>query len=124
MLFLAISPLNHSAAGSGLESLGYWLGLQTLAKDRCVSDTELLVREILIIAAHKGPLFLLPLVIFVSQLLRRCDQNKVFSSSLPWIVDILLLLGQLYGFSSSSCRLCLEIEIIFQNLFVCFHISW
>ena len=80
------SPLNYSAAGSGLKCLGHWLGLQTLAKDRCVSDTELPMREILINAAHKGPSFLLPLVIFVGQVFRSCDQNRVFSS---WIMDIL-----------------------------------
>ena len=29
------------------------------------------------------------------------------------------MLGQLYGLSGSSCRLCLEIEIIFKNLSLC-----
>ena len=121
-LLLATS-LNHSADGSGLKGLGHWLGLQTLAKDSCVSDTELPVREIFIKAAHKGPSILLPLVIFVGQLFRSCDQNRIFPFH-PWIMDILLLLDQLCGLSSSSCCLCLEIEIIFQTLFVHFHLSW
>ena len=116
-ILLATSPLNHSTAGSGLKTLGNWLGLQTLAKDSCVSATELPLREILIKAVQKSLSFLLPLVIlFVGQLFRSCDQNRVFSPSHSWIMDILLLLGQLYGLSGSSCRLCLEIEIIFQNV--------
>ena len=56
-ILLATTPLNHSAAGSGMKSLGHWLSLPTLVEDRCVSDTELTVREILIKAVHKGPLF-------------------------------------------------------------------
>ena len=35
-ILLITSPLDHSAAGSGLKSLGHWLGLQTLARNRCV----------------------------------------------------------------------------------------
>ena len=76
-----------------------------MTKDRCVCDTELPVREILINAAHKGPSFLLPLIIFVDQVFNGCDQTRVFSPSHPRIMDILLLLGQLYTVSGSSCRL-------------------
>ena len=77
------------------------------------------MREILINAVHKYPSFLLPLVIFVGQVFRSCDQNRVFSPSHPWIMDILLLLNQLYGLSGSSSRLCLQIQIIFKNLSLC-----
>ena len=66
-ILLATSPLNYSTAGSGLKKLDHWLVLQTLAKYRCVSDTELPVREILINAVHKGPSFLLPSVIFAAK---------------------------------------------------------
>ena len=90
-ILLATSSVNHSAARSGLKSLGRWLGLHTLARDRCVSDTELPVREILFNAGHKGSSSLLPLVIFVGQLLRSCVHSKVFGPSHPWIMDILLL---------------------------------
>ena len=109
------SPINHFAAGSGLKSLGHWFGLQTLARDRCVSDIELPVREILFNAGHKCP----SSWFFVGQLLRSCVHNRVFGLSHPWIMDILLLLGQLFVLSSSNCRLCSEIEIILCNLSLC-----
>ena len=48
-----------------LKSLGHWLGLQTMARDRCVSDTELPVKKILFNAGRKGSSTLLPLVILV-----------------------------------------------------------
>ena len=81
------------------------------------------MRKILIKAVHKGPSLLLPLVTFVGQVFRSCDQNRDFSPSHPWVMNMLLLLGQLYRLSGSSCHLCLEIEIIFKNLSVRFHLS-
>ena len=38
---LGTSPLNHFTGGYGLKNVGYWLGGQTLARDKYVSDTEL-----------------------------------------------------------------------------------
>ena len=65
-ILLVTSLLNHFTGGSGLKNLGHWLSLQTLARDKCVSDTtELPVREILLEVAHKGHSSLLPVVIFV-----------------------------------------------------------
>ena len=121
-ILLAPSPLNHSAAGSGLKSLGHWLAWsQTLAKDRCVcvSDTELPVREILINAAHKDPSFLLPLIILWVNCSGAVIKIGFLAHLAHGFMDILLFLGQLYGLSGSSYHLCLETEIIFQNLSLC-----
>ena len=86
----------------------------------CVSDTELPVRRILFKAGRKGPhLCCFWLYNSVGQLLKSCIHNWVFGPSHPWIMDILLLLGQLYELYSSNCHLCLEIEIIFRNLSLC-----
>ena len=78
-----------------------------------ISDTELPVREILIKAAHKDPSFLCSFCgPVVQELLPKHDFYSLFHQ---WIMDTLslLLLEQLHG---SSCHLCLEIELIFQNL--------
>ena len=82
-LLLADPPHGDSAAGPSLKNLGHWLGLQTLASDRCVSASELPVREILLNAAHKGPSVLLPVVSFVAQLLKTSAQSEAFHSSHP-----------------------------------------
>ena len=48
--------------------------------------------------------------------------TRVFFPSHPWIMDILLLLGQVFGLSGSSWYLYLGIEIIFCNLYLCISI--
>ena len=108
-VLLATSPLNHSAAGSGLKSHGHWLGLQALARDRCVSDNELPVREILFIAACIRALHLCCLWLSLwGNLSRSYVYNRVLGPSHPWIMDTLLLLGQLYGL---FCNLTLCVSI-------------
>ena len=88
-ILLSEAPLNTTVRSS-LNKLDHWLGLQTLAKDQCISTIELPVREFLVSAAHGGSLVLLPLISFVSQLLKTSVQSTIFSPFHLWIVDILL----------------------------------
>ena len=99
---------------------GHWLGVLTLAKDRCVSDSELPVKEILIKAVRKGPSFLLLLVIFVGQLFRSYDQNGVLAHFTHGLWTFCYFWAScMHGLSSSSCHLCLEIKIIIFKIYLC-----
>ena len=104
--------------GPSLKNLGHWLGLQTLARDKGVSEEWLPLKEVILFAAHGDLSNLLCVLSFVSQLLGHSAHSRIFQPSHPWIVDILFLLGQLYVYASfsSNLRLCLAIEIIFTHL--------
>ena len=77
-ILLSEAPLNTTVRSS-LNNLGHWLGLQTLAKDQCISTIELPVREFLVSAAHRGYSVLLPLISFVAQLLKTNVQRTPHS---------------------------------------------
>ena len=83
-----------------------------MGKDRCVSDTELPAREILIKAAYKA----LHFCCLWSFLWANCSRAVI---KIAHLTHGLRTLGQLYRLSGSSCCLCLEIEIIFQNFSLC-----
>ena len=102
--------------GPSLKNLGHWLGLQTLARDKGVSEEWLPLKEVILSAAHGDLSDLLYVFSFVSQLLGHSAHSRIFQPSHPWIVDILFLLGQLYTSFSSNLHLCLAIEIIFTHL--------
>ena len=98
------------------QNFGHWLGLQTLAKDKGVSEERLPLKEVILSAAHGDLPDLLYALSFVSELLGHSPHSRIFHASHPWIVDILFLLGQLYASFGSNLCLCLAIEIIFTHL--------
>ena len=55
--------------GPILKNLGHWLGLQTLAKDKGVSEERLPLKEVILSAAHRDLSDLLYVLSFVSELL-------------------------------------------------------
>ena len=77
-----------------------------------ISKEGLPLKEVILSAAHGDLLHLLCVLSFVSEMLDHSPHSRIFHPSHPWIVDILLLLGQLYASFGSNLRLCLAIEII------------
>ena len=90
--------------------------MQTLAKDKGISEESLPLKEVILSAAHRDLPDLLCVLSFVSELLGHSPHSRIFHPSHPWIVDILFLLDQLYASFGSNLRLCLAIEIIFTHL--------
>ena len=65
-----------------LKNLGHWLGLQTLAIDKSVSEE---LKEVILSAAHGDLPDLLCVLSFVSELLGRSPHSRIFHPSHPWI---------------------------------------
>ena len=102
LILLADQPF----VGPILKNLGHWLGVQTLAEDKDVSEERLPLKEVILSAAH-GDLSCWAIVPIAGSFIHLI---------LNWIVDILFLQGQLYASFGSNLRLCLVIEIIFTHL--------
>ena len=76
--------------GPILKNLGHWLGLQTLAKDKSVSEERLPLKEVILSAAHGDPLYLSCWAIVP------IAGSFIHLVILGLHVDILFLLGQLH----------------------------
>ena len=67
--------------GPSLKNLGHWLGLQTLARDKGVSEEWLPLKEVILSAAHGDLSDLLCVLSFVSQLLGHSAHSRIFQPS-------------------------------------------
>ncbi|XP_064466564.1 CCR4-NOT transcription complex subunit 1-like isoform X2 [Ornithodoros turicata] len=99
-----------------LKSLGHWLGMLTIAKNKPILQIDIDIKSLLIEAYHKGQQELLYVVPFVAKVLESCAKSKVFKPPNPWTMGIVNALAELHQEPELKLNLKFEIEVLCKAL--------
>lgn len=99
-----------------LKSLGHWLGMLTIAKNKPILQIDIDVKSLLIEAYHKGQQELLYVVPFIAKVLESCAKSKVFKPPNPWTMGIVSVLAELHQEPELKLNLKFEIEVLCKAL--------
>ena len=80
-----------------LKSLGHWLGMLTLSKNRPLLHIDIALKDLLLEAYLKGQQELLYVVPFVAKVLECSADSKVFKPPNPWVMAIMSVLTELHA---------------------------
>ncbi|XP_077542745.1 CCR4-NOT transcription complex subunit 1 isoform X6 [Haemaphysalis longicornis] len=116
VLLTSDKALANFSDRSLLKSLGHWLGMLTMAKNRPVLQVDLDVKSLLVEAYHKGQQELLYVVPFIAKVLESCAKSRVFKPPNPWTMGILDLLSELHQEPELKLNLKFEIEVLCKTL--------
>ncbi|KAJ3349536.1 hypothetical protein HDU83_000454 [Entophlyctis luteolus] len=97
-----------------LKSLGSWLGAITLAKNIPIKHKNLAVKNLLLEGFESDRLIVV--IPFVCKVLEQCQNNKVFTTSNPWLMAIMKFLSELYHFADLKLNLKFEIEVLCKKI--------
>lgn len=97
-----------------LKSLGSWLGLLTLARNKPVRHRNIAFVDLLLEAFETQRLVsVLP---FTCKVLEKASESVIFQPPNPWLMNILKLLVEFYRFAELKLNLKFEIEVLCKNL--------
>ncbi|KAL3243942.1 hypothetical protein MRX96_019525 [Rhipicephalus microplus] len=99
-----------------LKSLGHWLGMLTIAKNRPVLQADIDLKSLLIEAYHKGQQELLYVVPFIAKVLESSAKSRVFKPPNPWTMGVLDVLSELHREPELKLNLKFEIEVLCKTL--------
>lgn len=99
-----------------LKSLGHWLGMMTLGRNRPILHIDLELKSLLAEAYHKGQQELLYVVPFVAKIIESCAKSKVFKPPNPWTMGIMNVLAELHQEQNLKLNLKFEIEVLCKTL--------
>lgn len=126
--FRNIRVLLHSDKGienfsdrSLLKSLGHWLGMMTLARNKPILHIDLDLKLLLMEAYLKGQQDLLYVVPFVAKIVESCAKSKVFKPPNPWTMAIMNVLAELHQEPELKLNLKFEIEVLCKTLSIDIH---
>lgn len=97
-----------------LRSLGSWLGLITLAKNKPILILDLDVRKLLLDSVENSKLEYI--VLLVCKILSPSSQSQVFTYDNAWIRGTLSLLNEIYELPTIKGMLRAELDVLFKEL--------
>ncbi len=110
---------SSSSERSLLKNLGMWLGGLTLARNQPILYQDLSLKDLLIEAFVSDRL--IAIVPFVCKVIEQCANSTAFQPENPWLMAILRLLAELYGYSNIKLNLKFEVEVLCKNLQIDLH---
>ncbi|KAK8770607.1 hypothetical protein V5799_012928 [Amblyomma americanum] len=116
VLLTSDKALANFSDRSLLKSLGHWLGMLTMAKNKPVLQVDMDVKSLLVEAYHKGQQELLYVVPFIAKVLESCAKSRVFKPPNPWTMGILDVLSELHREPELKLNLKFEIEVLCKTL--------
>ena len=105
---LVSSELKNVQQKNALYNVGTWLGRITLARNKPILMRNLVLPELLL--GTYGKDMFVPVVKFVSNVLRGVSDSKVFRPPNPWLMDIMSLLKEIYEQQGAKMIVRIEIE--------------
>ncbi|KAG0416949.1 hypothetical protein HPB47_006047 [Ixodes persulcatus] len=112
VLLTSDKALANFSDRSLLKSLGHWLGMLTMAKNRPILLVDMDIKSLLIEAFHKGQQELLYVVPFIAKVVESCSKSRVFKPPNPWTMGILNVLSELHREPELKLNLKFEIEVL------------
>ena len=85
-----------------LKTLGGWLGLVTLARNKPVLHRDLDLKELLYVAYERGSL--VAVMPFVAKVMDGAQKSKIFAPPNPWTMALMNALGEMYAISDFIYR--------------------
>nr|CDS20803.1 CCR4 Not complex component Not1 [Echinococcus granulosus] len=109
------SDVDDPHARGCLKSLGRFLGLLTLARNKPILHDDLSLKELILEAEEKGSVALNFVIPFISNVLRGAV-DSVFAPPSPYTMAILKVLRELYDVCDMKVQLKFEIELTCKML--------
>ena len=104
-------PINDKTL---LRTMGSWLGLVTLSRNKPITMRDLDIKAILLDAYESNKLdSILP---FICKILTSAAQSTVFHQNNAWMKSILSLLAEISNRQETRITLKCEIEVLYKNL--------
>eukprot|EP00834_Sanchytrium_tribonematis_P001577 NODE_40_length_35084_cov_0.543519.p1 type:complete len:1702 gc:universal NODE_40_length_35084_cov_0.543519:22557-27662(+) len=97
-----------------IKSIGAWIGLLTIAKDKPLIHIHLNLKKLLLESLEKSKIQ--NVIPFTCKLLEQSKFSQIFKLPNPFIQFHLKFLKELYEFADMKQGLKLDIEILFKNL--------
>lgn len=97
-----------------LKNLGSWLGLLTINRNKPILKNYLSLKGLLLESYLADRLTLI--VPFVSKVLEKVNQSKIFRPPNPWTLGIVNLLLEIYEIPKLKLQMKFEIEVLLNNL--------
>ena len=97
-----------------LKTLGTWLGLMTVARDRPILHVNLSLKDILLQAYDQNTL--VAAIPFVCQVMGQVHRSKIFKPPNPWTMGILKLLAEIHQSADIRLNLKFEYEVVLKEL--------
>lgn len=99
-----------------LKSLGQWIGLLTLARNKPILHVDLDLKGLLVEAYRKGVHELFYVVPFLAEILRTTLKSKIFKPNNPFVLGLLRALLELKQQPNLKLNLEFEVEVLFKDL--------
>ena len=98
-----------------LKSLGSWLGIMTLAKNKPILFKDLDLKELLFKAYESGKLTVI--LNLICKILESASKTKVFHAINPWLLTLLYILAEIFSKQQKSYNIIIyDVESLFKKL--------
>lgn len=98
-----------------LKSLGSWLGIMTLSKNKPIQFKDLDLKELLL-KSYEGSGKLPVILNLVCKILEYSYKTKVFHSKNPWLMTLLYIIAEIYSKQQGYNLIFHDIESLFKKL--------